>query len=428
LDISLDTVKNVVSGSAELEDSFNVMRKMNERYPVKLSDMWRDEDDTVRGVLHWTNEQAVESARVLTRRDKDNKHTPYYEYRDSAASRMGPFKPEWIKELRVVDNNDPYNPDVAYNNGHLLLQTTFFIGPVNFYYEVDGKRYCFEANTGDTNYITPFMPHSFASRDPDQEALIIAVTYGGSVRGAMTELARVGAGELGQLTGDARDQRGALKSVLWRHMAAESTTAEQMEMDLDAEYGISIKRARNLVREGYEPTEMEREAMASILSVKPSDLQVTKLDQNEEVVVHSAEDSQPRPYPFEKPTYSITPGARTRHQPGLKTFKFEVLPVEEGAQMQMGLHQFVFNYGDQPVHLSWGAEDEDKAEVAPGDSLYIAPMIQHRFNHAGGDKNAELYVVRIPGALTDGVLSELATFEGKGRSRVGNETMKWYND
>ena len=48
------------------------------------------------------------------------------------------FRPEWIEMLRIVDDNDPYNPDVIYNNGHLMHQVTFFVGPVNFYYEIEG--------------------------------------------------------------------------------------------------------------------------------------------------------------------------------------------------------------------------------------------------------------------------------------------------
>eukprot|EP01050_Picozoa_sp_SAG11_P012331 SAG11_NODE_1364_length_5109_cov_2.966866_7_plen_80_part_00 len=64
----------------------------------------------------------------------------YYAYRDSAMSRLGPFRPEWIEELRVVSDPDPENPDVGYNNGHLMMQTTFFIGPVNFYYGKPHQR------------------------------------------------------------------------------------------------------------------------------------------------------------------------------------------------------------------------------------------------------------------------------------------------
>jgi hypothetical protein len=67
-------------------------------------------------------------------------------------SKLGPFRPERIVELRTVTDKDAYNPDVAYNNGHLLHQTTLFVGPVNFYYELRGKKYCVEANTGTPIY------------------------------------------------------------------------------------------------------------------------------------------------------------------------------------------------------------------------------------------------------------------------------------
>ena len=80
----------------------------------------------------------------------------YYEYRDTATATLSPFKPEWIEELRVVEDNRPENPDVAYNNGHFLHQMTAFIGPVNFYWELNGEKYSKEMNTGSSNYITPF--------------------------------------------------------------------------------------------------------------------------------------------------------------------------------------------------------------------------------------------------------------------------------
>ena len=40
----------------------------------------------------------------------------------------------------------------------------------------------------DTNYITPFYPHSFSSRDKTEDAIIIAVTFGGEVRRAQKEM------------------------------------------------------------------------------------------------------------------------------------------------------------------------------------------------------------------------------------------------
>ena len=47
------------------------------------------------------------------------------------------------------------------------MQTTLCLGPVDFYYEVGGQKFCVEANAGDTNFISPFVKHSFARRSYD---------------------------------------------------------------------------------------------------------------------------------------------------------------------------------------------------------------------------------------------------------------------
>ena len=72
-------------------------------------------------------------------------------------SRLCLFKPEWISQLRVVNDNKPDNPDMVLNKGHNMHQYGLFVGPVNFYYEdINGEVHCSEMNTGDSNYITPF--------------------------------------------------------------------------------------------------------------------------------------------------------------------------------------------------------------------------------------------------------------------------------
>ncbi len=175
-------VDAVIEGTASVADAQDLMRSMAEVYPISLSDLWLERDDSDDGVIIMTGDASERTARVFDRQDRDGNLTPYYEYRDTAMSRLGPFKPEWIRELRMVDDANPDNPDVAYNNGHLMHQQTFFIGEVNFYWALGGKNHCAEMNTGDSNYITPFVPHSFTSRNPDAPGLIVAVTFGGEIR------------------------------------------------------------------------------------------------------------------------------------------------------------------------------------------------------------------------------------------------------
>jgi len=76
-------------------------------------------------------------------------------------------------------DNETMSPLVVMNTGYLLMRLAFFTGPVNFYCTVRGARECEVMNTGDSCLITPYVPHSFASRDPSQYTAIVTMTLCG---------------------------------------------------------------------------------------------------------------------------------------------------------------------------------------------------------------------------------------------------------
>lgn len=188
LNIDLQKLENIISGNCNLGEIHELIFKMGEKYPIDISDLFLLKDDCDNGIKIMNRYESELSNRIFNRKNKNNILKPYYEYRDTAMSRLSPFKPEWIRELRVVEDSNPDNSDVIYNNGHFLHQITFFIGPVNFYWKENGQSYCKEMNTGDSNYITPFYPHSFTSRNKNKDAIIIAVTFGGEARKNQKEL------------------------------------------------------------------------------------------------------------------------------------------------------------------------------------------------------------------------------------------------
>jgi len=120
------------------------------------------------------------TSRIMKRGGKN-----YYEYRDTAMSENGPFRPEWIKQLLYVENNSPHNKHIKWNKGHLLHQLTYFVGKVNFYYFDKNKKKVAIMNTGDSMFISPYVPHTFASRDANLNAYIIAVTFSDKIDTAM---------------------------------------------------------------------------------------------------------------------------------------------------------------------------------------------------------------------------------------------------
>ena len=221
-------IKLIIDGECDLNDSYDLIKKMGEVYSIDISDLFIMESDCENSIKIMRSNDSISSKRVYDRANRDQINSPYYEYRDTAMSALSPFKPEWIKQLRVVEDNDPYNPDVIFNNGHFMHQTTFFVGPVNFYYEINGKKFCKEMNTGDSNYITPYWPHSFTSRDSSKEAYIVAITFGADVRRAQKEIY-----ELGNRSKDyvleIRDQYKGVRGLIKQHMMNEHIDINQMK-------------------------------------------------------------------------------------------------------------------------------------------------------------------------------------------------------
>lgn len=425
LDLDFSIIQSVLDGAADEETARAVLFRMAECYPVSLSDLWVDRDDTDGGAVVMKASRSETTSRVFERPETGGGSTPYYEYRDTAMSRLAPFRPEWIRELRVVGDADPANPGVVFNKGHLAHQQTFFIGPVNFYWEIDGQRFCAEMETGDSNYITPFVPHSFASRDADKMALIIAVTYSGKVHQSLQDFSRIGADAADAAAGSGGDD--GFISRLRRHLAAESLSPGQFaEMLTDA--GLSAARAVALTGGEAVPGPDELSLMAGVLNVRDEDLMVSQPEPGDQVIVRRFGDTPVRLFPAgNEPRYRLRELARSRNQPYLKGFEVTVLSeaAKTGGEgdFRHGLHEYVYNYGAEAVTMTWGGDGRE-AVLESGDSAYIQPFVAHGFEAAGDDGN--LVMIRIPGNLTDALFDEYASFPASGRSRVMGETEVWF--
>ena len=178
LNIPVEQIESIISGNSELTNE--IIEKAVKIWPVNKRDFYVIEDDCPNGIKVMSVADSQKSARIMNRAGKQ-----YYEYRDTAMSKVAPFRPEWIMELCNVEDNDPENKSIQWNNGHFMHQFTYFIGNVNFYYkDENGKKQTAVMNTGDSMYITPFVPHTFATRSGGKSnGLILALTYGGKLTG-----------------------------------------------------------------------------------------------------------------------------------------------------------------------------------------------------------------------------------------------------
>ena len=375
--IDLLTLKKIVDGDASYQEAVNIATIFAENFPVSLGDLIIDLPDHANGVSIMRSNESERSSRVFKRKDKRDQLSDYYEYRDTATSNISPFKPEWIKELRFVNDSNPENPDVAYNNGHFLHQMTAFIGPVNFYWEVGGKKYCQEMNTGDSNYITPFWKHSFTTRSKEQDAIIIAVTFAGNAARARKEMYHLSKSSMSQFILENRDINKARSALISQILSDRCINEDQFNQIC---FKNDIKISYNDIRSNSEVAEESLEKLSSVIGVSPSIFSLPIHDNKNEVVIkkRDATDSFILNGDNLNPDYRVFSLAKNSRMPQMIGFEFEIIGNEQNlnSELSTSLHSYIYNFGKYPVKFSWQINDGPQNKsfqkiISPGDSIYI---------------------------------------------------------
>lgn len=418
LGFSLEHIQDVIEGTRPIT---NVLIKEAVKFwPVNERDFYIIQDDAPEGVRFMTAEESSKTSRIMNRAGK-----PYYEYRDTAMSKVGPFRPEWIKELCVVENNDPTNENVQWNNGHFMHQFTYFIGPVNFYYKGEnGEKKVAVMNTGDTMYITPFVPHTFTTRknEKGEEGVILALTYGNSVVGdAQHELSAMGTDLASEVALDFSTIEKASGSLIKRRR--QNASLSHVEITRRTQNVISVQQLQDWENGLCLPTLEELKILAKALQVDIHDL-LAPTSLSSKVIVQKFEDAPHWDYPKENPAYNIVQLAGTKHLPNSRSLELTLLKENNTEfDLQVGLHQWGYNVGDSPITMKWELDGQIFSKVIlPGDSFYTKPYIKHSFGGRG-----KVLLLRIGGKISGDVQRELSLIGKENTQRAVAETVQWYN-
>ena len=418
LGVSREEMDEFLRGGKPL--SQEIIHKATQIWPLSPRDFYVLEDDCPTGVRIMRAEDSAKSSRVMTRAGKD-----YYEYRDTAMSSVAAFRPEWIKELCVVDNNDAENPAVQWNNGHFLHQFTYVVGPVNSYYcTSDGGKRVAVLNTGDSMYISPFVPHTFSSRrnNKDERGFILALTYGNKLSAeTRQELSVLSRECVHELALDFSTRANAFASLLRLHREGLSMT----RTELARRTGLSVENLQAL-EEGSELPEISKlECLADALGINVRDL-LPPEGFGDSAKIQFYQESPRWLYPDCSGTYNLVELASTRHLPFSKALELTVLSDEDRAapDLQTGLHQYLYSVGALPATIHWISNACHYQETLhAGDSLYIKPGVSHCFR----GKGSQFLVLRIGGRISGDAQYELAAIGKKNLDRLCGEWTQWYD-
>ena len=414
LKVPLDEINSILSGKKEL--SADIIEKATKIWPVNARDFYVIYDDCPQGIKIMRSEESKQSSRIMERAGHS-----YYEYRDTAMSKTAPFRPEWIMELCSVDDNDPRNKLVQWNNGHFLHQFTYFIGEVNFYYiSSDGEKKVAVMNTGDSMYITPFVPHSFASRNAaKQPGLILALTYGSKITGdTQQELSTLS--NLGQefaLDFSTIEKATSVLIKYFREISSLSLDEISKRTDIPTDKIIEFESGKTI------PSNIDLQNIAKALTANLRDLLPNDKSENKVIVKHHDEGKKWF-YPNQTSAYEFIELANTTTLPYSKSFEIKINNVDNNElDLRAGLHQYVYNIGNNTITINWVLDGQNFSEkIHPNDSLYIKPFVEHNFRGEG-----KLLVLRIGGKIAGDSQRELSFVGKKNTKRAISETMQWFN-
>jgi len=414
LDVPTELIQSIIEGKIDL--SSEIVDKASKIWPVNKRDFYVMDDDCPTGVKIMSYDDSKKSARIMNRAQK-----PYYEYRDTAMSKVAPFRPEWIMELCAVDDNDPDNDLIQWNNGHFMHQFTYFIGNVNFYYkDENGQKQTAVMNTGDSMYITPFVAHTFATRkNSDSNGLILALTYGGKITGdtqqELSSLSNLGS----EFALDFSSKEKSAASLLKYHVDCANLSLTE----LSNRSSIEINQLKNFLNGRSIASFSEYLKIASALNIDIRDL-LPNNKFEKKVIIKRNSDGKTWLYPENTKSYEFRELASTTTLPFSKAFEVNILASNErDYDLKSGLHQFVYNIGKSSISLTWTLNGKNYNQtIGSGDSCYMKPFIEHKFSGKG-----KLLIMRVGGKIAGESQRELSIIGKNNAKRAISETMQWFD-
>jgi hypothetical protein len=410
LGVDQETIENILNGKKY--PNFELIKKAINVWPVNYSDFFSIEDDTKNGFRIFKKEDSDKTARKVSRDGKS-----YYLYKDTVMSKLSPFRPEWIEELITVNDSDPQNNEIKFNNGHFLHQFTYFIGPVNFYYIKNGEKKVAEMNTGDSMYISPYVPHSFTTRKNKEKinGLILALTYTDKIDNeVLNELRAIGQNlsKKYKINLDSSDPKKSLVENINYYLKISSIEKNYLEKNLNFTISKAVNEFfLNSVEKLLLITKKLDINLRDILP--PSNFDCIKIQYHKESKYWYLPNNNERYFKIKKLT-------DTPQLPTSKSIELTVLTdVETDFIFSIPCHQYIYNLGVTTCNIK---TNKDLIKFKPGDSIYIKPNLDHTFYNKG-----KLLILRIGGQISGENLYHLSMLDKNNFDRLLNDNIPWFN-
>ena len=410
LGFKIEDLEDYLAGKKPI--SLEFIQTACDKWPINERDFFVIKDDCPSGLKIMRSSDSKKSSRIMERAGK-----PYYDYRDTVITSSTTFRPEWIEELCIVEDNDPNNKSVQWNNGHFMHQFTYFIGDVNYYYvDENGKKCVGIMNTGDSCYITPFVPHSFTTRaGAKKPGLILALTFGSNLSGdAQQELAAISNPiSASEFALDFTSYNKGIGSLIKYFRNSFSISLEELSKRSE----ISEEKL-NDIENGSSSTLDELKTISASMNINLRDILSNDLIEPATIIQKHDEGNK---WKLANNAYQVVELANSSALPYARSLEISVFSESghEDYDQNIGLHQYIYNIGDSELTINF---ENGKEKLYPGDSCYIKPFLKHNFRG-----NGKILCLRIGGKIGGDPQRELSIIGKKNSERAISESMPWFN-
>ena len=409
LGLTKKKILEILNGKKKLE--FDLIEKAVKKWPVNFNEFFSVEDDTKNGYKIFKNKASNSTERKMYRAG-----FPYYLYKDTVMSKVSTFRPEWIQQLKVVNNSNPNNIGVRFNNGHFLHQFTYFIGPVNFYYKIKNKKKVAKMNTGDSMYISPYIPHSFTTRKNKKNILgnILALTYADKLNTeSLNEFSAIGYKLTKEFNLNLKNELNAFKSSLIYHLKNSSISKQNF-------FELSGIKLGEIFKKKKLPKDEVINKIANLLKINSRDLLPPV--QNHYVKIQRYNKNRSWYYPSVKNKEILfVELTNLAHLPMSKAFELNILKDHKSnSEFSVPSHQYLYNIGSSKIEITFDKKIKQKFD--PGDSIYIKPNLIYKFKGKG-----KILILRIGGSISSDALYHLSWLSKNNLKRLLNDNKQWFN-
>ena len=214
-------------------------------------------------------------------------------------------------------------------------------------------------------YITPFVPHSFTSRNGvKQSGLILALTYGSKITGDIQqELSTLS--NLGQefvLDFSTTEKATSALIKYFREISSLSFDEISKRTDIPTDKIIEFESGKTI------PSNVDLQNLAKALTVNLRDLLPNDKTESKVIVKHH-DKGKKWFYPHQTRVYEFVELASTTTLPFSKSFEIKINNTDnKELDLRAGLHQYVYNIGNNIITINWVLDGQIFSEkIHPGD-------------------------------------------------------------